>query len=41
MSTLLEVRDLTVDLAMDDGPRQVISGTTLRDRRRRGDGAGR
>jgi oligopeptide/dipeptide ABC transporter ATP-binding protein len=29
MSALLQVTDLTVDLAMDDGPRQVISGTTF------------
>ncbi len=29
MSTLLQVRNLTVDLAMADGPRQVISGTTF------------
>jgi len=29
MSTLLEVRDLTVDLALADGPRQVISGTSF------------
>ena len=41
MSALLEVRDLTVDLAMADGPRQVISGTTFDIGRRRGDGAGR
>ncbi len=41
MSALLQVKDLTVDLAMDDGPRQVISGTHLRHRRRRGDGPGR
>jgi len=29
MSALLRVTDLTVDLAMDDGPRQVISGTSF------------
>jgi oligopeptide/dipeptide ABC transporter ATP-binding protein len=29
MSTLLQVKDLTVDLALADGRRQVISGTTF------------
>jgi oligopeptide/dipeptide ABC transporter ATP-binding protein len=29
MSALLQVRDLTVDLALSDGPRQVISGTSF------------
>jgi oligopeptide/dipeptide ABC transporter ATP-binding protein len=29
MSTLLQVKDLTVDLSMADGPRQVISGSTF------------
>ena len=29
MSTLLQVRDLTVDLALADGPRQVISGSSF------------
>jgi oligopeptide/dipeptide ABC transporter ATP-binding protein len=29
VSTLLEVRDLTVTLAMDAGPREVITGTSL------------
>ena len=29
MSALLEVRDLTVSLKMDSGPREVITGTSL------------
>ena len=29
MSPLLEVRDLTVQLKMDSGPREVITGTSL------------